>query len=86
MITIIKEPNNLSCIEVRVYYKSDAEYPAKDRQDLEEYILEDVLERNDIQVGKFVYTNDKTAIKEIKVEIEINDGGQLIYYYVISVE
>ena len=81
MITIIKEPNNLSCIEVRVHYKPNVEYPAKDRQDLEEYILEDVLERNDIQVGKFVYTNDKTAIKEIEIAIEINDDTirQLLY-------
>ena len=30
MITIIKEPNNLSCIEVRVYYKSDVEYLQSD--------------------------------------------------------
>lgn len=70
---ILKEPDNLSCIEVEVHYEPDVKYSNNDKQDLEEYILEDVLEQDNVQVGKFVYTNDKTAIKEVEVEIKIND-------------
>jgi len=73
MIKVLKEPDSLSCIEVAVHYEPDKEYSDKDKQDLEEYILEDVLERDDMQVGKLVYTNDNAAIKKVNIEVKIND-------------